>query len=67
MTMDQQCVRTTFTYQLLPTPEQERTLAMVVWRCRERSTAGLQERQAAWEQCGVGVSFAMQSAQLPAI
>ena len=29
--------------------------------------AGLEERNPAWEQCGVSVNFAMQSAQLPAI
>jgi transposase len=65
--MDQQRARKTYKYQLMPTPEQERTLAMVVWRCRELYTADLQERKAAWEKCRVCVSFAMQSAQLPAI
>jgi putative transposase len=65
--MDQQRVRKTFKYKLLPTPEQEQALATVVWRCRELSNAGLQERTAAWEKCRVCVSFAMQSAQLPAI
>src|SRR5215472_14906936 len=65
--MDQQSVRKTFKYKLTPTPEQERTLQTVVWRCRELYNAGLQERKAAWEKCGVTVSFAMQSAQLPAI
>src|SRR5215472_8894678 len=65
--MDQQSVRKTYKYKLLPTPEQERTLATVVWRCRELYNTGLQERKAAWEQCRVTVSFAMQSAQLPAI
>jgi putative transposase len=67
--MDQQSgsVRKTFKHQLLPTPEQERTLATVVWRCRELYNAGLQERKAAWEMRGTTVTFAMQSAQLPAI
>jgi putative transposase len=65
--MEEQRVRKTYKYQLLPTPEQERTLEIVVWRGRELYTAGLQERKAAWEQCGVCVSFARQSAQLPAI
>jgi putative transposase len=65
--MDQWHVRKTFKYRLLPTPEQEQTLAMVLWRCRELYNAGLQERKAAWERCGVSVTFAMQSAQLPAI
>jgi hypothetical protein len=67
--MEQQSdsVRKTFKYKLLPTPEQERMLETVVWRCRELSNAGLEERKAAWERCGVSVTFAMQSAQLPAI
>ena len=38
-----------------------------MWRCRELYNAGLQARKAAWEQRRVSVSFAMQSAQLPAI
>jgi putative transposase len=65
--MDQQSVRKTYKYKLLPTPEQERTLATVLWRCCELYNAGLQERKLAWERCRVSVSFAMQSAQLPAI
>jgi putative transposase len=67
--MEEQRVRTrkTFTYQLIPTPAQEQTLETVVWRCRGLYRAGLQERQTAWEKRGVCVSFAMQSAQLPAI
>jgi putative transposase len=67
--MEQQrdSVRKTYTYQLMPTPEQERALATVVWRCRELYNAGLQERKAAWEKRGVCVTFALQSAQLPAI
>jgi putative transposase len=65
MDMDQQRVRNTcktYKYQLMPTPEQERTLEQVVWRCRELYNAGLQERKTAWEKCRVSVSFAMQSA-----
>ena len=64
--MDQQRVRTTFTYQLIPTPEQERVVATVGWRCRALYHAGLQERTAAWEKRHVCVTFAMQSAHLPA-
>src|SRR5215469_1454143 len=67
MRMEQQNARKTFKYKLLPTPEQARTLATVVCRCRELYNAGLQERKAAWEQRRVSVTFAMQSAQLPAI
>jgi putative transposase len=65
--MEHQGARKTYKYKLAPTPEQEQALATVVWCCRELYNAGLQERKAAWEQCGVSVSFAMQSAQLPAI
>jgi transposase len=42
-------------------------LATVLWCCRELYNAGVQERKAAWERCRVCVSFAMQSAQRPAI
>jgi putative transposase len=60
-------VHKTFKYKLLPTPEQEQTLASVLWRCRELYNAGLQERTVAWERCHVSVTFARQSTQLPAI
>ena len=62
VSMEQQSARKTFTYQLLPAPEQARTLQTVVWRCRELYNAGLQERKAAWETCRTSVTFAMQSA-----
>jgi putative transposase len=65
--MDQQRVRKTFKYQLMPSPEQQRAMESVLWRCRELYNAGLEERKTAWEKCRVCVSFAMQSAQLPAI
>jgi putative transposase len=61
------CVHKTFKYKLMPTPEQERAMECVLWRCRELYNAGLEERKAAWEKCLVSVSFAMQSAQLPGI
>ena len=65
--MEQTPTRKTFKYRLMPTPEQERALDTTLWRCRELYNAGLEERKAAWEKCGVSVSFAMQSAQLPGI
>jgi putative transposase len=67
MGMEQQRVRKTFKYRLMPTPEQERVLEHVLWRCRELYNAGLEERKLAWEKRHVSVSFAMQSAQLPGI
>jgi putative transposase len=65
--MEQQTVRKTFKYKLKPTPEQEEALAFVVRRCRELYNAALQERNEAWRKCGVNITEASQSAQLPAI
>jgi putative transposase len=60
-------VRKTFKYKLKPTLEQERMLAFVVRRCRELYNAALQERREAWSKCGVSVTAAGQSAQLPSV
>ena len=60
-------MRTTSTYKLMPTPEQERTVETVVWRCRDLYNAGLEERKTAWEQCRVSGPVAMQSAHVPGI
>ncbi len=68
--MDEQSVRAvrkTYKYKLKPTPEQERTMAFVLRRCRELYNAALQERREAWRKCGVNITEASQSAQLPAI
>jgi len=60
-------VRKTYKYKLQPTAEQEGTLAFVVRRCRELYNAGVQERRDAWQKCGVSITAAGQSAQLPEI
>jgi putative transposase len=65
--MNEQTVRKTSKYKLNPTPEQERAMAFVVRRCRELYNAALEERRDAWQKCGVSVTVAQQSAQLPAI
>jgi len=65
--MEQQRVRKTSKYKLMPTPVQERAMEPVLWRCRDRYNAGLEERKAAWEKRHVSVTFAMQSAQWPSI
>src|SRR5215469_9734595 len=65
--MDVLTVRKTFKYKLQPTAEQEGAMAFVLRRCRERYNAALQERRDAWHRCGVSVTAASQSAQLPAI
>jgi putative transposase len=65
--MDEQAVRKTFKYKLRPTPEQERALAFVLRRCCELYNAALQERKEAWQKCGVSVTVAGQSGQLPEV
>jgi putative transposase len=65
--MNEQTVRKTFKYKLAPTAEQAGALEFVVRRCRELYNAGLHERREAWQKCGVSVTAASQSAQLPAI
>jgi len=57
----------TYKYRLTPTPAQTKALEEILWRWRELYNAGLEERKTAWEKCGVSVTFAMQSAQLPSI
>jgi putative transposase len=64
---EQQTVRKTYKYKLVPTAEQEGALAFVLRRCRELYNAGLQERREAWQKCGSSITAAGQSAQLPAI
>src|SRR5215831_11529993 len=65
--MDEPGVRKTCKYKLKPTLEQEQAMAFVVRRCRELYNAALQERRDAWQKCGVSMTLASQSAQLPAI
>jgi putative transposase len=65
--MDTPTVRKTFKYRLLPTPEQEQTIAFVVRRCRELYNAALQERRDAWQKCGVSVTCTRQSTELPGV
>jgi putative transposase len=65
--LNEQGIRKTFKYKLMPTPKQEQAMAFVVRRCRERCNAALQERKEAWEKCGMSVTLAGQSAQLPEV
>jgi putative transposase len=60
-------IRKTYRYKLKPTVEQAAAMAFVVRRCCELYNAGLEERREAWQKCGVSVTVAEQSAQLPAI
>jgi putative transposase len=60
-------VRKTFKYKLAPTAEQEGRLAFVLRRCRDLDNAALQERRDTWQQRGVSLTAASQSAQLPSV
>ena len=60
-------VRKTVTYQLQPTPQQERALEDVLWRCRTLSNTALEQRITAWQRCHVSVSRYQQEAELKAI
>ncbi len=58
-------IRKTFKYKLKPTPEQERALEQVLWRCRALYNAALEERKTAWERCHLSVNYYEQKAELP--
>jgi putative transposase len=64
---EHQTVHKTFKYKLLPTPEQEQTMAFVLRRCRELYNAALQERRDAWQKRHTSISAAHQHAELPGI
>jgi putative transposase len=63
--MEPQSVRKTHKYRLYPTPEQERMLDTVLWRCRTLYNAALEERKTAWERRRVSVNYYQQKAELP--
>ncbi len=48
--------RKSYKYKLKPTPEQERALALVLWRCRTLYNTALEQRITAWERRHVSVS-----------
>ena len=60
-------VRKTFKEKLRPTPEQERQLEAVLWRCRDLFNTALEQRITAWQRCPVSVSRYQQEAELKAI
>ncbi|HST86777.1 MAG TPA: transposase [Ktedonobacterales bacterium] len=59
-------MRTTYQYRLVPTPEQERALEVVLWRCRTLYNVALEQRKTwwAWGQ-GIGATYYQQKAELP--
>ena len=55
--MEQQSGRKTYKYKLSPTPDQERALETVLWRCRTLYNVALEARKTAWERCGVSLNY----------
>ena len=62
--MDQQTVRKTFKYKLMPTPTQERELGRVLGLCRRLYNTALEQRITAWQQASVSLSCYSQEAEL---
>jgi putative transposase len=64
--MEQQSVRKTFKYRLVPTPEQEQVLQTVLLRCRTLYNCALEERQTWWARGqGIGATYYSQANELP--
>jgi len=59
-------IRKTFKYRLYPNRKQRESLLATLEVCRHLYNDALQERREAWKVCRTPVTFAMQSAQLPA-
>jgi putative transposase len=62
--MDQQSVRKTFKYKLMPTPGQERELARVLGLCRWLYNTALEQRIIAYRRAGVSLARFQQEAEL---
>jgi putative transposase len=65
--MSETTVRKTFKEKLRPTPEQERALDAVVWRCRALYNTALEQRITAYQHRHVSVSRFEQEAELKEI
>ena len=57
--------RKTYKYKLKPTPEQERQLEEVLWRCRTLYNTALEQRITAFRRCGITLTAYQQMAELP--
>jgi putative transposase len=57
-------LRKTFKYKLNPTPDQERQLEAVLWRCRTLYNTALEQRITIYHQRGVSLSHYAQEAEL---
>jgi putative transposase len=57
-------VRKTYQEQLRPTPQPERQLAAILWRCRTLYTTALEQRITLWRQRGMSPTRYQQEAEL---
>src|SRR5690349_10347666 len=62
--MSETTCRKTYKDKLRPTPEQERTLDWVLWRCRMLYNTALEQRITAWQRRRFSVSRFQQEAEL---
>src|SRR5215469_9350837 len=60
-------VRKTYKEKLRPTPEQDRQLEVVLWRCRTLYNVALEQRKTAWERCHISVKRFAQEVELAGI
>jgi putative transposase len=59
-------VRKTYKYKLMPTPDQEKVLETVLWRCRTLYNCALEQRKTWWGRGqGIGARYYQQKAELP--
>jgi putative transposase len=65
--MEQQTLRKTFKYKLIPTPTQERELGRVLGMCRWLYNTALEQRVIAWQRARVTLSRFQQEAELKEI
>src|SRR5215472_10870829 len=64
--MDQQRLRTSYQYRLMPTPQQEQALEVVLLRCRTLYNTALEQRRIWWERGqGTSATYYQQAMELP--
>ena len=64
--MEQYGVRKTYHYRLLPTPQQEQVLEVVLLRCRTLYTCALEQRKTWWGRGqSIGATYNQQATVLP--
>jgi putative transposase len=64
--MEQQRLRKSYKYRLIPTPPQEQALEAVLWRCRRLYNVALEQRKTWWERGqGKSATYFQQKAELP--